>query len=69
MTNHSRAEDALFTWQPGHDELVSGEIRDNPRQRRCRYCGAHPGNPCTRLERGGGRRPLSGYHHAREVAP
>jgi hypothetical protein len=67
MTHNPRADSALFTW---HDDttIVPGELRDNPRQRRCRYCGALPGDPCTRPQRGG-RRALSGYHHARQVAP
>lgn len=68
MTTHSRRDDPLFTWHGG-DELIPGEIRDNPRTRRCRHCRARPGEPCTVPARGGGRRPLPGYHPARQVAP
>lgn len=70
MTRRCRCtQGRALLWQDTADgDMQPGEVRDNPRNRPCRWCHAAIGDPCTVRKRHG-RRPMTGYHHARQEAP
>ncbi|MBK1785120.1 zinc finger domain-containing protein [Prauserella cavernicola] len=58
---------ALF-WNGQAANADKAETRDNPRLRHCPWppCGAGPNQPCTVQASRGRRRPMTGYHDARQ---
>lgn len=60
-----RTHGGAHLWHDTPDGVEPGEVRDNPRQRPCRWCHARTGEPCTVPGRNGRRRPMTGYHDKR----